>query len=155
MRKVTENPVYKSIDKRYINYSIFGKFDNSQKYYVMPTTLDISSPYRIRINIAEGVFDILSVYYNLQNQSQQSVYAAIGGSGYLNMIKSFILKDKLSYIEVHVYIDNDVKDYVVTDIKNYLSVFNIPFYLHRNLKEGEKDFGVPLDRIKESIIKLL
>lgn len=154
MRKVTDNPVYKTIDKRYINYSIFGKFDNSQKYYVVPTELDISSPKRIRVNIAEGVFDILSVYYNLQNKMKQSIYAAIGGSGYLNLLKNFIIKDKLSYIEVHVYIDNDINDYIIKDIKNYLSIFNIPFYLHKNMKNGEKDFGVPLNRIDEKIILL-
>lgn len=155
MRKVTDNPVHKNIDKRYINYSIFGKFDNSNKYYVLPSNVDLTNPRRIRLNLAEGPFDILSAYYNLCNQSHHSIYTAIGGSGYLNLIKKFIIRDKLSYIEVHIYIDNDVKDYVVRNIRDYLSVFNIPLYIHRNMKQGEKDFGVPKDRIDENIIQLL
>ncbi len=155
MRKVTDTPVHKNIDKRYINYSIFGKFDNSNKYFVLPSNIDLTNPKRIRLNIAEGPFDILSVYYNLCNRAQHNIYAAIGGSGYLNLIKNFIIKDQLSYIEVHVYIDNDIKDYVIQDIKSYLSVFNIPLYIHRNMKQGEKDFGIPVDRIDENIIQLL
>lgn len=155
MRNLEISPVHKNIDKRYINYSIFGKFDNSQKYYVLPSQIDITNPRRVRLNIAEGPFDILSVYYNLQHKSTHNIYAAIGGSGYLNLIKSFMIRDKLNYIEVHIYIDNDVKDYVIQNIKDYLMVFNVPLYIHRNMKNGEKDFGVPLDRIEEKIIQLL
>ena len=32
--------------------------------------------------------------------------------------------------------------------------FGCPIYIHRNLYPGQKDFGVSMDKIKESIIKM-
>ena len=151
MRNLSEGSVYKSIDKRYVNYNIFGKFNNAQRFYTIPTKIDLNNPRRIKLNISEGAFDILSVYYNLRHQEGHSIYASVGGSGYLNLIKNFILNMKLIYIEVHVYIDNDISNRIINDIKNYLSIYNIPFYVHRNLKPGEKDFGVPMERIIEGV----
>lgn len=154
MRNLEISKVYKSIDKRYINYSIFNKFDNSQKYYTIPAEIDLLNPNRIKLNIAEGPFDILSVFYNLRNQEDHSIYSAIGGRGYLNLIKSFILNDNLSYIEIHLYIDNDIPHYIINNVKNFVSIYNIPLFVHRNMKEGEKDFGVSKDRIIEQITQV-
>ena len=154
MRNLSEGSVYKSIDKRYVNYNIFGKFNNAQRFYTIPTQVDLNNPKRIKLNISEGAFDILSVYYNLRHQEKHSIYASVGGSGYLNLIKNFILNMKLVYIEVHVYIDSDIKTSVVYEMKRYLSIYNIPLYIHRNLKSGEKDFGVPIERIIEGVDRL-
>lgn len=154
MRNLNEGNVYKSIDKRYINYNIFGKFNNTERFYTIPTQINLNRPERIKLNISEGSFDILSVYYNLRNKEGHSIYAAIGGSGYLNLIKNIILNMKLPYLEIHVYIDNDIKDRIIYEIKNHVSIYNIPFYVHRNMKPGEKDFGVPLSQIDERISRI-
>lgn len=154
MRNLEISKVYESIDKRYINYNIFGKFNNSHRYYTIPTQINLCNPNRIKFHIAEGPFDILSVFYNLRQKENHSIYTAIGGSAYLNLIKSFILHDKLNYLEVHVYLDNDINNNTVYNIRDYLMIYNIPLYIHRNIKEGEKDFGVPIDRIKEEITQI-
>lgn len=152
-RKCTNNPVYQSIDKRYINYNIHDKKDNTEKFYVMPGMHDLSIPTRIPVHVAEGPFDILSIKYNLRKKAN-GIYAAISGSAYKGLLIHLINTLKMYYIEVHVYPDNDEHgdDHVMNDIKTFLKPYMIPMYVHRNIYPGQKDFGVSLDKIKEVII---
>ena len=155
MRNLRVGKVYESIDKRYVNYNIFDKFNNTQRFFTLPTNIDLTLPKRIKLNIAEGPFDILSVFYNLKKQEQHSIYSAIIGSGYLNILRHFIIVMKLIYIEVHIYLDNDVEDYVVNNIYNFLKIYKTPLYIHRNIFSGEKDFGVKIEKINETIVQLI
>ena len=155
MRKIVRDGiVYKSIDKRYIRYNIFGKYDNTEKFYIIPTQVNVASPERLKINVAEGEFDALSVYYNLRKDSSQ-VYMAIGGSGYVGLMRYILTKLKLYYIELHLYPDNDKTGLKELDyVKELLYPYGIPIYVHRNVKDKEKDFGVTPDRIIESVYQM-
>ena len=155
MRKIVRDGiVYKSIDKRYIRYNIFGKYDNTEKFYIIPTQVNVASPERLKINVAEGEFDALSVYYNLRKDPSQ-VYMAIGGSGYVGLMRYILTKLKLYYIELHLYPDNDKTGLEELDyIKELLYPYGIPIYVHRNVKDKEKDFGVTPDRIIESVYQM-
>lgn len=155
MRKIVRDGiVYKSIDKRYIRYNIFGKYDNTEKFYIIPTQVNVTSPERLKINVAEGEFDALSVYYNLRKDPSQ-VYMAIGGSGYVGLMRYILTKLKLYYIELHLYPDNDKTGLKELDyIKELLYPYGIPIYVHRNVKDKEKDFGVTPDRIIESVYQM-
>ena len=155
MRKIVRDGiVYKSIDKRYIRYNIFGKYDNTEKFYIIPTQVNVASPERLKINVAEGEFDALSVYYNLRKDPSQ-VYIAIGGSGYVGLMRYILTKLKLYYIELHLYPDNDKTGLKELDyVKELLYPYGIPIYVHRNVKDKEKDFGVTPDRIIESVYQM-
>lgn len=155
MRNLREGKVYDSIDKRYINYNIFNKIDNTQRFYTIPANIDLCNPNRIKLHVAEGPFDILSIYYNLRHQEPHSIYSAILGGHYLSIIKHFINRMKLINLEIHIYMDNDVSNTILYEIGDILAVYQIPCYIHRNMYEGEKDFGVPLDRINEQIYRLI
>lgn len=153
MRRIcNEGLVYKSIDKRYINYKIFNKYDTSERFYTIPTRVNLSSPNRIKIHIAEGPFDILSIYENLRHR-EEGIYTSIGGSNYKGMVVYFLETYKLPFTEFHYYPDNDRfgSNYNMKKIGEYLKYMGIPMYVHRNLSEGEKDFGVHPSRIKEYI----
>jgi hypothetical protein len=153
-RLVAEGKVHQNIDKRYIRYNIFGKYDNLEKFYIIPGRYNLNSSNRIKINIAEGEFDILSVYYNLRKDPEQ-IYMAIGGSGYTGLLRYIFTKLKIFYIELHLYPDNDATGLEELDyIYDLVQPYGIPVYIHRNTKEYEKDFGVPLDRINEVIHKM-
>lgn len=155
MRNLRKGKVYESIDTRYVNYNIFGKFNNRERFYVLPTQINLNDHNRIRINIAEGPFDILSVFYNLNNkQEYHNIYTSILGSGYLNIIKYFLLDMKLYNIEFHIYRDSDQSMDIMYYIKDVVHPYNIPIYIHTNIFTNEKDFGVPLDRIKDYIEKI-
>ena len=142
--------VYKSIDKRYINYKLYDKFDTSERFYTIPTRIDLSIPQRVKIHVAEGSFDILSVYKNLRHE-EPGIYTSIGGSNYIGICMYFLERYKLPYCEFHFYPDNDKygSRYKMQKIADYLKPLNIPMYLHRNICEGQKDFGVSPDLIQE------
>lgn len=155
-RLCKEGKLYSSIDKRYINYSIFGKFDNSERFYTIPKNIDLSINRRIALHIAEGPMDILSVYYNLRGQSDD-IYTCIGGNNYKGILRKFILGMRLPYLELHFYPDNDKfgSNYVMMDLMEFCRPFNYPIYVHRNVMPEEKDFGVSLNKIEERIERLM
>ena len=156
MRRLCDSGlVYKSIDKRYINYKLFDKFDTSERFYVIPTVIhDLYSPKPIKINISEGPFDILSVYINLRNR-EEGIYIAGTGSNYYGIILYCLQVFGVINAEIHFYADNDVTGTTKLNsaLKN-IKDLRLPTYVHKNTFEGEKDFGVSLDKIKESIIKI-
>lgn len=148
--------VYKSIDKRYINYKLFDKFDTSERFYVIPTVIqDVYSPKPIKINISEGPFDILSVYLNLRNK-EEGIYIAGTGCNYYGLVLYCLSVFGIINAEIHFYADIDEAgtkelNYALERLKN----LRLPVYVHRNMKQGEKDFGVSLDKIEESIVKIM
>ncbi len=156
LRRICEEKiVYESVDNRYINYNIHDKKINTEKFYVSPANLDASRPKRIDIHIAEGPFDIMSIKYNLRRDND-AIYTAIGGSAYKGLLMYLIVTMNLYYINVHVYPDNDKSgnEYVMNDLAEFLRPFNIPLYIHRNTFPGQKDFGVCLNKINETIVKI-
>lgn len=153
-RTCSEGRVYKSIDKRYVNYKLFNKFNTEERFYTIPTKVDLNKPDRLKVNIAEGPFDILSVYLNLRNK-EEGIYTAIGGNNPVSVLLYFLSVLKLPYIELHYYVDND--KFGKTERIRYLMNLlpdKFPVYIHRNVYENEKDFGVPVNRIKESVMRL-
>lgn len=155
MRRIVDTGIpYENIDRRYINYDIFGKFDNSQRFYVVPTQINLLSKTRIPVHIAEGPFDILSIYLNIRKK-ENGIYASVAGSNYMNTILYILLELKLPYIEIHLYPDNDAQgnDYRMSKLISNIPDRNIPIYIHRNIYPGEKDFGVNPDHIHETIIQ--
>ena len=137
----SEGQVYKTIDKRYINYNIFNKIDNSKRYYIVQP---------IQIHIAEGPFDILSIFYNVMNGDKYNkIYSSIGGKSYINVIKFFLQELGLINVEFHIYIDNDIKDKDIDYMIYILSGLNLDIYFHRNIYHGEKDYGVSKEKISD------
>ena len=145
----------KSLNKRYINYNIFDKFDNTLRFYTIPSKIDLLNPNPVKIYIAEGPFDILSVKYNLIHNHDHAIFSAICGSSYLNAIKHFIVNMCLINIELHIYVDLGIPDHVIRFLRDQLFIFNINTYIHTNIYPGEKDMGVKKEKIKENIYKLI
>lgn len=152
-RLCDEGLVIKSIDNRYVNYKIYDKFDTSNRFYTIPTKVNLCNPERVKIHIAEGPFDILSIYTNLRNR-EPGIYTSIAGSNYLGITFYMLNTFKVPYFELHYYPDNDESGSkeVMDKMVHYLKPFNCPIYIHRNMYEGQKDFGVDLNHIKESVI---
>ena len=143
-------------DARYINYSIYNEKDNNHlRYYCIPTKIDKLSKDPINIHIAEGCFDILSIYYNIRNKdSYNNIYICSNGKGYYNVLRALIEKFGLYNIIVNVYPDNDVSDSTLHFYLRRLYKLSIPVYFHRNMCDGEKDFGVKKEFINEVVYKV-
>lgn len=146
--------LYKGIDLRYVNYNIFGKYDNTKRFYTIPAQIDLLDPRPLQLHIAEGPFDILSIYLNLRTNHDRCVFSSIGGSGYSGLLRIFICELKCPNLEIHIYPDNDVSKNYILDTIDLLRPFKYPFFIHRNLYTGEKDFGVASNRIRESIERI-
>lgn len=152
-RTCEEGIVFESIDKRYINYNIHDKKDNTEKMYIMPTVVDLSSPQKVNIHIAEGPFDILSIRYNLRGAEPQAIFAAVTGSGYKGLVMHLITTFKIFYFDLHVYPDNDKfgDSRTVEELYRLVKPYGANLYEHRNTYQNEKDFGVPMSKIREKI----
>lgn len=139
------------IQDRYIKYSIVkGAFTG---YYIIPSKCDIYN--EINIHIAEGPFDILSVYCNLRGMNNiQNIYASIGGNSYLNTIKYFLTIYGIVNPIFHIYIDNDIPKQFIDQISRVIKPLGIRVFIHSNSYTGEKDFGVDKNNIKEFIYEL-
>jgi len=156
LRMITgEGQVHDSINTRYVNYNIFGKYDNTKKTYVIPTQINLNSRLPINIHLSEGIFDILSIYFNIPKPVGENIYASVNGSSFIGVIKYFILIVKLVNVVIHIYKDNDMTDEKIKQIADELYGLNIPLYVHTNTYIGEKDFGVPCNKINEYVRRLL
>lgn len=153
LRKVTDKELYKTVNKRYINYNLINKIDDAKNFYVIPTKVNILDPTPVKIHIAEGQFDILSIYYNLNNcNDYQNIYIACGGKSYSQALEFILNETGIINYEVHYYPDMDVTDNeFFYDVQRKIQLLPGDIYIHRNVYAGEKDFGVPLNRIKDII----
>ena len=153
LRKITDQELYQSVNKRYINYSLINKTDDRKNFYIIPTQINILDPLPVKIHIAEGQFDILSIYYNLNKCNKyQSIYIACGGKSYSQATEFILEETGIVNYELHYYPDKDVSDQEFlygTQSKIQLLISNI--FIHRNIYNGEKDFGVPINRINEVV----
>lgn len=153
LRKLTNRELYKSINKRYINYTLVNKTNTAKNFYVIPTMIDILSLEPVKIHLAEGQFDILSIFYNLNNCNRnQNIYIACGGKSYAQALEFILLETGIINYEIHYYPDKDVTDsdfFKSTQQKVNLLPANI--YIHRNMYPGEKDYGVPMNKITDTV----
>lgn len=133
---------------RYINYKLIEDSEPN-RFYIMPNDIDISKP--VIVHLSEGVFDILSVYENLNKKSvPNSMFVGAFGSSYYGTMRWLILESGIRHIEFHVYVDRDVPHSTIFKLKELAETSEVELYIHQNVYEGEKDFGVPKDRIKDN-----
>lgn len=153
MRKIDNSELYKTLNKRYINYNIINKFDSTKDFYVIPTTLDTLNPNPVRIHIAEGVFDILSIYYNLNRCNNfQNVYISASGKSYAQALKFILSETGIINYTVELYPDNDVPDVELNRlITQSIRMLACDIIIHRNNYPNEKDYGVPVSSIIDTI----
>ena len=156
MRMLYNDGLFASLNKRYIVYDLVPKMSDSKSYYVIPGFMNKNSIDPINIHISEGAFDILSVYYNLnKSNSVNSIYIANGGKSYYQALK-FVLTEFTPFdFNIHIYLDKDVSDNEINRLLlNKISDLPCKVFAHRNMKDGEKDYGVPLDKIIDNVVQI-
>lgn len=153
LRKVTDQELYKTVNKRYINYSLVNKSDDRKNFYVIPTRINALDPAQVKIHIAEGQFDILSIYYNLNKcNDYQNIYIACGGKSYSQALEFILSETGIINYEIHYYPDKDVTDNdFFYDVQYKIQLLPTDIYIHRNNCINEKDFGVPRERIVDVV----
>ena len=141
-----------SIADRYIKYVIIQGAPSG--YYIIPSKCNLYN--HIDIHLAEGTFDILSVFYNLREANRiDNIYASIGGNSYLNTMEYFLSDLGIISPSFHIYVDNDIKPHVLPEIERKIKPLGFDVWIHINSYPGEKDFGVPKSKIQEYVYKLI
>lgn len=153
LRKITDRELYQSVNKRYINYSLINKTDDRKNFYIIPTQINILDPLPVKVHIAEGQFDILSIYYNLNKcNNYQNIYIACGGKSYSQATEFILEETGIVNYELHYYPDKDVSDQeFLYSTQSKIQLLLSSIFIHRNIYNGEKDFGVPINRINEVV----
>lgn len=153
LRNLHKNPP-KGVDFRYAIYNVFNSYDSHMRYYCIPSQIDTLSTEPVHIHIAEGSFDILSVFYHLCNANRmQNIYIAANGKSFSNVIKFILSSYAITNTIIHMYLDNDVRDDYVLPICKLSYEIGIPVYLHRNGFKNEKDYGVDGNHIIDTYVK--
>ena len=143
---------------RYIKISIDPYNTSPNNFYSIKNPgIDLLYTTPVHVHIAEGTFDIISIKYNLiHDPSQIHLFFASCGYNFGTIIKWLIYMGINTDLYIHLYSDNDKSD--EEDMRVLNSGINKYWidhaYIHRNMYQGEKDFGVPANRIKESHIQV-
>ena len=153
-RRISDNPNM----MRYIKITLNPANVNGNTFYSIPNKIDLMYTDDINIHIAEGTFDIVSVFKNVMNSNlDKNYYYASCGFGFLTIIKYLIANGINTGLNIHIYSDNDKSD---SDHTSYLfknsdvNPWINHIYIHRNGFENEKDYGVPSERIIDTKRKL-
>ena len=150
-RLIPEGKLPEYIDHRYVNYNIFGG-QEGEKFYIIPNGINTSMP--IDIHVAEGAFDILSIYLNVAAIGSNGIFGAVNGKSYASLIRHLITNYGFMGFNLHLYPDEDVGSDKMSIIKKDVLPFCIAVYVHRNTFPGEKDYGVCMKKINDTIIKI-
>ena len=145
-RDITDNE-----NIRWYKYPISKESQGQQLFYSMSSEIDLYTDEPITINLSEGVLDCLSVAYNLDNTSNNTLNIAVGGKFYNKIIKRLITTGFIgSNITINIYADRDYTyDTGIEFYKKTLSRYKY-FVKEINILYNllYKDCGVPADKIK-------
>ena len=139
-------------DRRYYTESNNRPIDVGSRIFTIENEIDLFSP-NIKLILAEGVMDIASIWINLYDKLQDKdvVFGAVNGRAYKLFINT-MRRMGFFTIDLEIYSDAEIT------LKNYMYNLNFDHFskiqIHYNVFEGEKDFGVPKERIKKKTFKL-
>lgn len=133
---------------RYYNYDVFKTIDRSRNFYSIPNKVDLMTTEDINIVLAEGVFDILGVFYHVYNNNLNNhIYSAVCGCGFASVVKYYLRKG-LTGKNIHLTIFSDIDkapdfySQLYEEVIGWIGSFTLCY----NTKS--KDCGVPKDKIE-------
>lgn len=141
--------------KRWVKCKVNPKNMDTNSFYSPPATIDILYTHPINIHIAEGPMDILSIMQNCRITDNDDYFYAVCGFGYSAILTNIIRMGLNTGLNLHIYADGDKTDGEILYQLNKSKLLDWVehLYIHRN-GTGEKDFGVPVDKIKNTYRKV-
>ena len=131
-------------DERWKKSKLFSL--DTKSFYTVKMLLDLFTKEKLVINIAEGIFDILSVYKNFIDEGEH-VHIASLGADYIAAINYAIGNGFIgSNVTIRIYIDSNIDEKILSrKLKKYTWVF-AGIVIIKNIKS--EDFGTRIDNIK-------
>lgn len=134
--------------ERYYKYKLLDYIVGGAKMYIIPSSFDILTTDTITINIAEGTFDILGIYFHVVNEDKfNNIFIANNGSGFSGSLDYLLMKGFFGdNIHINIYSDKD-HDYnfytkLIERMKKYVGHMTLYY------NEIGKDYGVRKEEIK-------
>lgn len=132
---------------------------NPASFYSIPNSIDLMYTNKIDIHIAEGTFDILSIYSNVNKSNLKNhYYFAACGFGYTSVLSYLIYTGLNTGLTIHIYSDKDKSDYnhreYIKKLDSNIGTWFDRIFIHRNQFPHEKDYGVPGNFIEDSKYKI-
>lgn len=141
---------------KWIKYPVTEESRGCKLFYSIENSIDVFSRENININLSEGVMDILSLYKNLEYNSNNDLNIAVGGKQYVPILNTLSGMGFVgSNINLNIFSDNDVvfnkKAKNPTDVEYFKKLLNRQKYLYGNTNIYynlmDKDIGVGLNKI--------
>lgn len=142
----------------WIKYPITEDSKKNPTLYSISSNIDIFSNEDIIVNISEGIFDIISIYKNLNNTNITTCNFSNNGKDYKRILGFLISQGIFGYnVKLNIYSDNDevynidghvystTIDYYKNTLYPYLPLFK-DINIYYNLVA--KDCGVPKNKIR-------
>lgn len=140
----------KSEGLRWYIYNVMGRLDNTRKFYFMPNKIDIFSKNTIIINICEGAFDALGIYYHIFDKEDTNMfYVAACGAGFISVLKYILSMGVTCNVDINIFSDSDRPPKFYKKLKTEIAPWVNNITLYYNTKS--KDYGVTKNEI--SLIK--
>ena len=135
---------------RWYKYAITNESRGQKQFYSIKSDVDLYSKDTITINLAEGVFDTLSIYCNYFYKKDNTLNISICGKYYLNTVKHIIGMGFIGdNIRINIFADRDyTKDTSIDYLQDVLGDYKYlvgSIYVYYNIKA--KDCGVSKDQI--------
>ena len=128
---------------------------NGLKYSELPDCFqDAIKDYGFTIEFTDNASqeEVADNFYNLNNGNKyQSIYYAMCGKNYEDKLMMFITDYGFINVEYHIYIDNDIQNYIIDNLRRISRTLKINVYIHQNRYNGEKDFGVKRSKIHDYV----
>lgn len=144
--------VFRAIDKdiepRFYNMTI--EETDYRKLYVLDNEVDLKAD-KFNFILTEGIFDIIGVYEHFYKNKDidlsNYIFVAALGKSFDEPINRLI---QSGFLDFEIFLFADTSEDI--DLDFYTSLFRNEYieeiHIGRNIKEGEKDFGVASNRIE-------
>lgn len=141
---------------RWLKYPITNESGKNRIFYSIGSSINILTKEDININLFEGVFDALSIYFNFEKEKENAINIAVAGKKYSFIIMYLISQGIFGKnVTVNIYADNDEafnkKGENDTNIWYYRELFADHKYLFKSINVYyntiSKDCGVPKEEI--------
>jgi len=140
----------------WIKYPIVKESQYNKLFYSIATEIDIFTKDNITINMSEGIFDILSIYYNFYKGDKNTINVAVTGKYYITVLRKLMSMGILgTNVNINIYADNDKefnkKAKNPTTFEYFKKEFETDKYLYNNINiyynTISKDCGVKKEEI--------
>jgi hypothetical protein len=125
---------------RYIDYNITGTEEKRGKHFTIAKELSLLEP-ELTLNIAEGIFDIISVSTNIEKDLPNNVFLAANGKTFLNIINTFY---KLGFLNlrINIFCDSDTtSEYFEDMLLNNKLIKSLKPVVTLYFNHNREDFG--------------